>query len=91
MGIVRQTLLKRLTELHNDSPDQAVRPFDADASGTVVGEGGGLFIIEEYEHAKKRGARMYAELVALGQARTPTAFANPIQQATAIQRRSPRR
>jgi len=66
MGMVRQTLLKRLTELHNDSPEKAVRPFDADASGTVVGEGGGLFIIEEYEHAKKRGAKIYAELVGFG-------------------------
>jgi 3-oxoacyl-[acyl-carrier-protein] synthase II len=66
MGIVRQTLLKRLTELHNDSPEQAVRPFDSDASGTVVSEGGGLFILEEYEHAKQRGAKMYAELVGFG-------------------------
>src|SRR6476620_9086963 len=39
MGVIRQTLLKRLTELHNDSPEQAVRPFDGDATGTVVGEG----------------------------------------------------
>jgi 3-oxoacyl-[acyl-carrier-protein] synthase II len=66
MGIIRQTLLKRLTELNNDSPDQAVRPFDADATGTVVGEGGGLFILEEFEHAKKRGAKIYAELVGFG-------------------------
>jgi 3-oxoacyl-[acyl-carrier-protein] synthase II len=66
MGMVRQMLLKRLTELHNDSPEKAVRPFDADASGTVVGEGGGLFILEEFEHAKKRGAKIYAELVGFG-------------------------
>ena len=61
MGIIRQSLLHRLTESGNDHPDQAVRPFDADASGTVAGEGGGLFILEEYERAKNRGGRIYAE------------------------------
>ena len=63
MGLIRQTLLKQLTETHNDSPADAVRPFDADADGMVVGEGGGLLIIEEYERAKNRGAKIYAELV----------------------------
>src|SRR3954467_6860637 len=42
MGLIRQTLLKRLNDSHNDSPADAVRPFDADAKGTVFGEGGGL-------------------------------------------------
>jgi 3-oxoacyl-[acyl-carrier-protein] synthase II len=63
MGVMRQSLLKRLNESCNDYPCSAVRPFDADAKGTVFGEGGGLLIIEEYEHAKKRGAKIYAELV----------------------------
>jgi 3-oxoacyl-[acyl-carrier-protein] synthase II len=63
MGIIRQSLLHRLTETSNDQPGQAVCPFDADAAGTVAGEGGGLFILEEYERAKKRGAKIYAELV----------------------------
>jgi len=66
MSVMRQILLRRVTESHNDSPDQAVRPFDADADGTAVGEGGGLLILEEYEHAKARGAKMYAELVGFG-------------------------
>jgi 3-oxoacyl-[acyl-carrier-protein] synthase II len=66
MGLVRQTLLKRLTESHNDAPETAVRPFDADADGTALGEGGGLLILEEYEHAKARGARIYAEIVGFG-------------------------
>jgi 3-oxoacyl-[acyl-carrier-protein] synthase II len=57
--------LKRVTE-KNDSPETAVRPFDAEASGLAVGEGGGLFILEEYEHAMKRGAKVYAELVGFG-------------------------
>jgi 3-oxoacyl-[acyl-carrier-protein] synthase II len=66
MGMLRQTLLKRLTETGNENPDQAVKPFDAEADGTVIGEGGGLLILEEYEHAKKRGAKIYAELVGFG-------------------------
>jgi 3-oxoacyl-[acyl-carrier-protein] synthase II len=66
MGIVRQCLLKRLTEKHNDTPGQALRPFDQGASGTLLGEGGGLLILEEMEHARKRGAKIYAELVGFG-------------------------
>jgi 3-oxoacyl-[acyl-carrier-protein] synthase II len=66
MGLLRQCLLKRLTESSNDTPDQAVRPFDSEATGSAVGEGGGLFILEELDHARARGARMYAELVGFG-------------------------
>lgn len=66
MGIVRQSLLHRLTVTHNDSPESAVRPFDEGADGTVLAEGGGLLILEEYEHAKNRGAKIYAELVGFG-------------------------
>ncbi|HYE19040.1 MAG TPA: beta-ketoacyl-[acyl-carrier-protein] synthase family protein [Tepidisphaeraceae bacterium] len=62
MGLIRHSLLKRLTE-SNDAPGAAVRPFDEGASGTVIAEGGGLLILEEYERAKARGATMYAELV----------------------------
>ena len=63
MGLIRQQLLHRLTTTSNDDPENAVRPFDTQASGTVIGEGGGLLILEEYEHAKARGAKIYAELV----------------------------
>jgi 3-oxoacyl-[acyl-carrier-protein] synthase II len=66
MNLMRQTLLGRVTISHNDSPADAVRPFDTDSSGTAVGEGGGLLILEEYEHAKARGARIYAELAGFG-------------------------
>src|SRR6476661_6398607 len=66
MGHMRQSLLKRLTETHNDAPADGVRPFDSEADGTVTAEGGGLFILEEYEHAKARGAKIYAELVGFG-------------------------
>jgi len=66
MGMVRHSLLHRLTETGNDAPESAVRPFDADAAGMAHGEGGGLLILEEYEHAKARGAKIYAELVGFG-------------------------
>src|SRR5205814_10344819 len=53
----------RRIETSNDDPPRAVRPFDQSADGTACGEGGGLLILEEYEHAKKRGAKIYAELI----------------------------
>jgi 3-oxoacyl-[acyl-carrier-protein] synthase II len=66
MGLIRQTLLKRLTEQHNDSPTTAVRPFDQEAAGSAIAEGGGLLILEELDHAKARGAKIYAELCGFG-------------------------
>jgi len=62
MGLIRHCLLNRLTT-QNETPGEAVRPFDKDATGTAIGEGGGLLILEEYERAKARGAKIYAELV----------------------------
>jgi len=66
MGLMRQCLVKRVNTESNDSPERAVRPFDSGAAGTCIGEGGGLLILEEYESAKKRGAKIYAELVGFG-------------------------
>ncbi len=66
MGFMRYNLLNRLTTTQNDTPEQALRPFDAEASGSLLGEGGGLFILEEYEHARARGAKIHAELVGFG-------------------------
>ena len=63
MGLVRHCLLHRLSVDANESPESAVRPFDAKAAGTAIGEGGGLLILEEYEHARARGAKIYAELI----------------------------
>jgi 3-oxoacyl-[acyl-carrier-protein] synthase II len=77
MSIVRQILLRRVTDSHNDSPESAVRPFDADATGTAVAEGGGLFILEELDHAKKRNAKIYAELVGFGASQDTYSVTNP--------------
>ncbi len=64
-GIGGFNAMKALSE-RNDSPETASRPFDKDRDGFVMGEGAGGIVLEEYEHAKARGAKIYAELVGGG-------------------------
>ncbi len=65
LGIAAFAAMKALS-LRNDEPQRASRPFDRDRDGFVMGEGAGMLIVEELKHAKKRGAKIYAELSGVG-------------------------
>jgi 3-oxoacyl-[acyl-carrier-protein] synthase II len=72
-GIIKgYTLLRALTQNWNDAPERASRPFSANRDGFVLAEGSWMFVLEEYEHARARGARIYAEIA--GYAATCEAF-----------------
>jgi len=64
-GVGGFNAMKALSE-RNDSPETASRPYDKDRDGFVLGEGAGALVLEEYEHAKKRGAKIYAEVIGGG-------------------------
>jgi 3-oxoacyl-[acyl-carrier-protein] synthase II len=64
-GVGGFNAMKALSE-RNDSPETASRPYDKDRDGFVLGEGAGALILEEYEHAKNRGAKIYAEVIGGG-------------------------
>lgn len=71
------------TSVKNDSPDITPSPFDRDRDGLVIGEGAGTLILEEYEHAKKRGAKIYAEIAGFGTNTDGTHITNPNQDTMA--------
>ena len=66
LGIAGFAAAKALSTLYNDSPTKASRPWDKDRDGFVMGEGAGIVVLEELEHAKKRGAKIYGELIGYG-------------------------
>ncbi len=66
LGIGGFAVMKALTDSRNDDPARASRPFDKSRDGFVLAEGAGIVVMEEYESAKKRGAKIYAEVVGYG-------------------------
>ena len=68
------------TSLKNETPELTPAPFDADRDGLVLGEGAGTLVLEEYEHAKKRGAKIYAEIIGFGTSTDGTHITNPNQE-----------
>ena len=66
LGVAGFAQAKALNTSFNDRPEQASRPYDKGREGFVMGEGAGVVVLEEYEHAKARGAKIYAEVVGYG-------------------------
>jgi 3-oxoacyl-[acyl-carrier-protein] synthase II len=66
IGVAGFGALRALSTNFNDTPTKASRPWDQGRDGFVIGEGAGIVVLEEYEHAKKRGAKIYAEIVGYG-------------------------
>jgi 3-oxoacyl-[acyl-carrier-protein] synthase II len=66
IGIAGFNACKALSTKRGDDPQKASRPYDVDRDGFVMGEGAGIVVLEEYEHAKARGAKIYAEVIGYG-------------------------
>jgi 3-oxoacyl-[acyl-carrier-protein] synthase II len=79
LGLSAFIAMKALSE-RNDDPPRASRPFDRDRDGFVMGEGAGMMIFEELEHAKKRGAKTYAEVLGFGMSADANHITQPDEQ-----------
>jgi 3-oxoacyl-[acyl-carrier-protein] synthase II len=66
IGMAGFCAARALATKFNDTPEKASRPWDKDRDGFVMGDGAGIVVLEEYEHAKKRGAKIYAEVIGYG-------------------------